>query len=144
MTTNERQGRIVVGVDGSASALGALEWAAGQAELTGSPLEALITWHWPMSYGYPMPLPPNFQPYDEAVKVLGEAIAKVRSAHSDLQIETKIVEGHPAQALVEASKDARLLVVGNRGHGEMTGLLIGSVSEYCVAHSHCPVLVFRA
>ena len=50
---------------------------------------------------------------------------------------------HPAPVLVEASKGADLLVVGSRGHGEFVGMLIGSVSEYCVTNAHCPVLVHR-
>jgi nucleotide-binding universal stress UspA family protein len=54
-----------------------------------------------------------------------------------------VVEGHPAPVLVEASKAADLLVVGNRGHGEFVGMVIGSVSEHCAANAHCPVLVHR-
>jgi nucleotide-binding universal stress UspA family protein len=56
----------------------------------------------------------------------------------------RVIDGHPAPVLVEASKGAELLVVGSRGHGEFVGMLIGSVSEYCAAHAHCPVLVHRA
>jgi nucleotide-binding universal stress UspA family protein len=58
-------------------------------------------------------------------------------------METLVVQGHPAPALVEASKGADLLVVGSRGHGEFVGMLIGSVSEYCTTNAHCPVLVHR-
>jgi len=138
------QRRIVVGVDGSPSSNAALAWAARQAELTGSALVALITWDWPMSYGYPMPVAANFDPSGEAGKVLDEALAPIRSSHPELEVETLVVEGYPAAALVEASRGAELLVVGNRGHGEVAGLLIGSVSEFCVTHAHCPVLVFRS
>ena len=59
-------------------------------------------------------------------------------------MEARLINGHPAPVLVEASKGADLLVVGSRGHGEFVGMLIGSVSEYCVTNAHCPVLVHRA
>ena len=61
-----------------------------------------------------------------------------------MNIDPRVVSGHPAPILVEASKGADLLVVGSRGHGEFVGMLIGSVSEYCATNAHCPVLVHRA
>jgi len=142
MTTGE-PGRIVVGVDGSASSAVALEWAAHQAELTGDMLEAVTAWQWPQSYGYPMPVPSGFDPAAEATKVLDTAVGHIRKAHPDVEIRTTVVEGYPAQVLVEASKGADLLVAGSRGHGELAGMLLGSVSEHCVTHAHCPVLVLR-
>jgi nucleotide-binding universal stress UspA family protein len=135
--------RIVVGIDGSAPSLAALEWAARQAGFTGSGLEAVIVWQWPMSYGFAMPLASDYDPSTEAGKVLGDAVGDLRNAHPKVEIRSSVVEGFPGQVLVEASKDADLLVVGSRGHGEFAGLLIGSVSEYCVTHAHCPVLVMR-
>jgi nucleotide-binding universal stress UspA family protein len=53
------------------------------------------------------------------------------------------MEGHPATRLIEASAGADLLVVGSRGHGAFAGMLLGSVSEHCVAHASCPVVVVR-
>ena len=135
--------RIVVGVDGSESSVRALAWAAGQAELTGSVVEAVTTWQWPSSFGFGLVVPEGWSPVDDAQKVLDNAIEQVAPAHPGLAIRTRIVEGHPAPALVEASADAELLVVGSRGHGEFAGMLLGSVSEHCVTHAHCPVLVLR-
>ncbi|MGB9111528.1 MAG: universal stress protein [Acidimicrobiales bacterium] len=140
-TTIERAARIVVGVDGSDSSLAALNWAARQAELTGSSVEAVIAWRLPMSYGFPVPVAPNFDLAGEASRVLDDAITSIRSAHPKMAIETSVREGYAAHVLVGASRDAELLVVGSSGHGELTGMLLGSVSEYCVAHSHCPVLI---
>jgi nucleotide-binding universal stress UspA family protein len=135
--------RIVVGIDGSPPSLDALSWAARQADLTGTTLEVVTTWEWPSSYGWAVPVPSNFDPEDDVRKALESAVAPVRAAHPDLTIDTRLVSGHPAPILVEASKGAELLVVGCRGHGEFVGMLIGSVSEYCATNAHCPVLVHR-
>jgi nucleotide-binding universal stress UspA family protein len=56
-------------------------------------------------------------------------------------VETLIPEGQAAGVLVEASKKVNLLVVGSRGHGQLAGVLLGSVSEFCAAHSECPVVI---
>jgi nucleotide-binding universal stress UspA family protein len=135
--------RIVVGVDGSASSNEALEWAGQQAELTGASIDAVTAWHWPTSYGYPTPVASDFDPAAVATSVLKEATTPLRGAHPGIEIRTIVVEGHPAQVLVDASQDAELLVVGSRGHGEFGGMLLGSVSEFCATHAHCPVLVIR-
>jgi nucleotide-binding universal stress UspA family protein len=137
-------GRIVVGIDGSPSSLDALSWAARQADLTGSRLEIVMTWEWPMSYGWAAPVPSNFDPEEDVRAALESAVAKVRDVYPGLSIDPRVVSGHPAPILVEASKGADLLVVGSRGHGEFVGMLIGSVSEYCATNAHCPVLVHRA
>jgi nucleotide-binding universal stress UspA family protein len=136
--------RIVVGHDGSASSLAALSWAARQAALTGSTLEIVMTWELPSSYGWAVPVPDDFDPESDIDKELDRVVAQVLAAHPGLQVNPRVANGHPAPVLVEASKGAELLVVGSRGHGEFVGMLIGSVSEYCVANAHSPVLVHRA
>ena len=62
----------------------------------------------------------------------------------EVQIETRVIEGRPAATLVEESRGADLLVVGSRGHGGFTELLLGSVSHQCAHHAECPVLIVRA
>ncbi len=145
MTTSEdpSPNPIVVGIDGSEASLHAVRWAARQAELTGSPLELIMTWQWPGTYGWALPLPSGYNPASDAEKLASEATAELRTAHPDLDMHIRVLEGHPAPLLVEASRDADLLVVGSRGHGEFAGMLLGSVSEHCVTNAHCPVLVFR-
>jgi nucleotide-binding universal stress UspA family protein len=140
-TTEKPFRRIVVGVDGSAPSLKALEWAAHQAQLTGSRLEALATWEWPSSYGWAIPIPSDFNPAAEAKDVLDRVLKAIHDGHPDLEIRTHISEGRPAPTLVEASREADLLVVGSKGHGEFAGMLLGSVSEHCVHHAHCPIVV---
>jgi nucleotide-binding universal stress UspA family protein len=56
----------------------------------------------------------------------------------------RVVQGHPAQVLLEAARGARLLVVGSRGYGTLAGVLLGSVSQHCVQHAPCAVLVVPA
>lgn len=137
-------GRIVVGADGSPSSRKAVSWAARQAALTGDVLQLVVAWHWPVNYGYPVPLAPHYDPAAEAFKLLDEELAAVRQQYPGLEVQTAVVQGAAAQILVELSAGADLVVVGTRGHGEIIGLVIGSVSEHCVAHAHCPVVVVRA
>ena len=134
----------MAGVDGSAASLGALAWAAAQAELTGATLEVVTTWDWPASLGWAVPIPDNFDPGEDAARGLDEALTALRAEHPGLAIETRVVEGHPAPVLVETSRGADLLVVGSRGRGAFAGMLLGSVSEHCVSRAHCPVVVHRA
>ena len=100
-------GRIVVGIDGSPTSLRALEWAARQAELTGSVLEPIVAWEWPTSYGWAVGLPAEFSPEADAKKVLDEAVAPVLPRTPRYRIEARVVEGHPAPVLVEASNGSR-------------------------------------
>ncbi len=135
--------RIVVGTDGSPASTKAVEWAARQAELTGADLEVLMTWEWPTSYGWSLPVPSGYDPAHEAGQSLDKTLEPLRKAHPALTFKPTVLEGHPAPLLVKASQGADLLVVGSRGHGEFAGMLLGSVSEHCVTNAHCPVLVFR-
>ena len=54
-----------------------------------------------------------------------------------------VVQGHPAQALIDQAAGADLLVVGCRGHGGFTGMLLGSVGQKLLHHAHCPVMIAR-
>lgn len=134
--------RIVVGTDGSPSSIAALRWAARQAELTGAALEVLMTWEWPVTFAWSM-VPNGNDPGGDCEKALDEVLVPIRASHPDLPIRANVIEGHPAPILIKASHGADLLVLGSRGHGAFTGMLLGSVSEHCVSNAHCPVLVVR-
>jgi nucleotide-binding universal stress UspA family protein len=137
-------GVIVVGVDGSDASKDALLWAARQAELTGSALHVVSSWEFPvMAYGALMPLPEDFDSEGLSQKTLDQAIDETLGEHPAVQVSTVVAEGPPALELLKAAQDADLLVVGSRGHGAFAGMLLGSVSEHCVAHSPCPVVVVR-
>jgi nucleotide-binding universal stress UspA family protein len=135
--------RLVAGIDGSATSSATLEWAAQQAHLTGSTLEVLSTWELPTSYGWALPIPSDFDPKAEAEHAIGGLIKTVQDEYPDLIINLHIVEGHPAPTLVGASREADLLVVGSRGHGAFTGMLLGSVSEHVAHHALCPVVIIH-
>jgi nucleotide-binding universal stress UspA family protein len=135
-------GVIVVGVDGSEPSKQALQWAARQAKLTGFSLRAVMSWDLPAAaFLSAIPQPTNFEA--DARIALARAVDEALG-YSDPVWVTQIVRQGRAQAvLVEESNAADLLVVGNRGHGELAGILLGSVSEHCVTHAHCPVVVVR-
>jgi nucleotide-binding universal stress UspA family protein len=135
--------RIVVGADGSSSSDAALRWAADQAEATGSDLEVLMAWDWVTTYGWGFVIPPDLDPEGDSRRVLEESLGPVRSAHPGVTFSSAVVQGPAADLLVKSSAQADLLVVGSRGHGELAGMVLGSVSEYCVSHAHCPVLVMH-
>ncbi len=142
----ERGPVVVVGVDGSDGALGALAWAAGEAKLRGAVLEVVCTWHYPYAAigAFAAPSPAPVSPDDlelAADAIISEMLKKLDDQSGGLEIRRRIAAGSAAKALIEASSRADLLVVGSRGHGGFAGLLLGSVSQQCAAHSHCPVVI---
>jgi nucleotide-binding universal stress UspA family protein len=134
---------VVVGVDGSPASEDALRWAADYARLTNSPLLAVSAWHWPVTMVVALPVPEGFDPVSEAQTSLDSILAEVLGKDPGVAVTTQVVGGPAAQVLIEASRGARLLVVGSRGHGGFSGLLLGSVSEHCARYATCPVLVMR-
>jgi nucleotide-binding universal stress UspA family protein len=138
---------VVVGVDGSAESVVALRWAARYAAATGARIRALLAWHYPGAAGEaPVGVAPEAirsQTDDQMDQTLDEAIAKVYAGQETAGVEKSTSYGHPAQALIEASREADLLVVGSHGHGAFTGMLVGSVSIHCVTGAFCPVVVVR-
>jgi nucleotide-binding universal stress UspA family protein len=131
---------ILVGVDGSPESVKATAWAAEQARATGGTLELLIVWARPMSYGLPLVVG-GYDPEHEAQNVVEKAASGIDLPAQRLR--TSVVNGAPAVALVERSKTVDLLVVGSRGHGGFAEMLLGSVSDHCVHHASCPVVVVR-
>jgi nucleotide-binding universal stress UspA family protein len=141
MTGQER--RIVVGVDGSDSSKAALRWAIRQAKLTGGSVDAVTAWHYPSTYGWAPIADGAVDIEGEAKKALTEALNEVSGLDPEVSVRPQVIEGHPAEVLLRAARGADLLVVGSRGHGGFTSALLGSVSQNCVLHAHCPVLVLR-
>lgn len=137
-------GKIIVGVDGSDGSLLALRWAVEEARLRSDELVAVHAWWYPVVtdvLGTVTP-PPVDELREAAVKALDEAVDEAAGS-ADVHIERRVVEGRPARVLMEAAEGTDLLVVGSRGLGGFTELLLGSVSHQCVHHAPCPVVVVR-
>lgn len=133
--------RIVVGVDGSPASVDALRWAAGQADLIGAAVEAVISWEYPSTSGM------EFGSLDidwaeNARAALADAL-DVALGEDACRVTGTVTRGHPAEVLVAAAQGADLLVVGSRGHVALPGRLLGSVSEHVAARASCPVVVVR-
>ena len=133
-------GRVIVGVDGSEASRRALRWAADYAAAMGAPLEAIAVWEMPATYGW-VTSARDETPTQAALSGLESVIAEV--VGTSPHVATTVASGHAAHVLVEASKRADLLVLGSRGMDGFKGMLLGSVSNYCVHHADCPVVVFR-
>lgn len=139
-------GPVIVGVDGSELSERAVEFAAEAASLRGAELLAVHTWTHPPSIG-----PGDMQPlvYDatalqaEEEALLAESVAGVRERHPGLTVRQLSVQGRATKVLVEESARGQLLVVGARGRGGFTGLLLGSVSNALLYRSGCPLAIVR-
>jgi nucleotide-binding universal stress UspA family protein len=139
---------IVVGVDGSAGARAALEFAAREAALRQARLRIVCAWEIPPAvYGG------GFAPTldqstldgfrDGAETIVNEAVAAAKELQPTIECEGKAMQGQPAEVLLQEARDAELIVVSNRGHGGFASLLLGSVSHQVVQHAPCPVTVVR-
>ena len=147
--------RVVVGVDGSVEASAALRFGIDEARLRKVPLRAIHVWTagstgealpfsggsrgWLTADGF------DFSELREAAEELLEtAVAAAVQDGDGVEIETRLVEGIPADVLIGAVGPDDLLIVGSRGRGALAGVLLGSVSARCVHHAPCPVVVVHA
>ncbi len=146
MTTDERnhqstEDRVVVGVDGSANAERALEFAAHEAARRGALLEIVTSYHASDMVGS---LSPPVAPLEEAaVAIAADAAARAEALEPGVVVKSSTVFGSPGPALVQLAEGASVVVVGTRGHGAVAGALLGSVSTYVVHHAPCTVMVVR-
>ncbi len=137
---------IVVGVDESAHAQQALEWAIREAGLRQVALKVLTVipaMAGPWS-GSPLAVPNADEAVQSARQAVEEAVAKSSgdlAGSAPASISVDIFTGLPAQALIDASREADLVVVGSRGSGGFGSLLLGSVSSQVAHHAACPVVI---
>jgi nucleotide-binding universal stress UspA family protein len=134
-------GRIVVGVDGSAPSLSALRRGARIAERLGCTLVGVTVWEFPQSWpGYVIE---GWSPEADAHAIAEDAAREVFGGHRPDWYSSVIRNGSAARQLIAESEGSEMLIVGSRGLGGFTGLLLGSVSRSCVEHADCPVLVIH-
>lgn len=137
---------IVVGVDGSEQSTAAVRWAAREAYRRHAPLRVVHAWVWPL---YRVPLgpapgaPPGAGLRAAAESVLAAARSTAHAVAGDLSVETTLEVGTTVPVLLRAADGAALLVVGNRGLGGFSGLLLGSTGISISARARCPVVVVR-
>ncbi|TMR10137.1 universal stress protein [Nonomuraea turkmeniaca] len=131
---------VVAGVDGSPGGLRALDFALTEAELHGTRVRAVQAWAWPHPSGFE-PADPNGE--QNALRALQELVSEGRARHPGVEVVAEVVHGHPVEVLKEAAARADLLVVGSRGHGQLTGMIMGSISMALLHHAPCPLAIVR-
>jgi nucleotide-binding universal stress UspA family protein len=136
---------IFVGVDGSTHSQIALDWAIREAGIRQTAL-TVITVHEVAASGWggSEVFPADEVMRDRERKAVQEAVDKTVAqigGAAPPQVTVQALLGQPAPQLIEASKDADLLVVGSRGTGGFSRLLLGSVSNQLAEHAHCPVTI---
>ena len=136
--------KIVVGIDGSDGGRAALHWALDEARAHGAALQVAYAWQMPTAasaLGVPLQAS-SFEDVRQSAKaVLHDEIQMLGHDFDDVNLTAETFEGHPSDVLVAASSDADLLVVGCRGRGGLTSLVLGSVSRGCAHHARCPVVI---
>ncbi len=134
--------KIVVGVDGSPSSNTALEWAAQEAEIRGSTLELIHAWNYPnLGYEGYVAVLEDFE--KDAAALLDEVVASARKNYPSLKLVSSLIQGPTAQTIMDRAKEADMVVVGSRGRGGFSGLLLGSVGQQLVHHCPAPVVIIH-
>ena len=140
---------VIVGIDGSAHSARALEWAVKQAAVQHAAVTVITVNTVPASpwSGHPVVLAQDPAVLDRMRQAAEEMTAKATSQLGEARpasVSVRAVNGFPSQELIDASRDADLLVVGSRGAGGFARLMVGSTSDQVVHHAHCPVVVVRS
>jgi nucleotide-binding universal stress UspA family protein len=139
---------VVVGVDGSPSALQAVRWAAAEAARRKAPLRVVTAFAWQMDRVVARRIGFDEAEYRQIVlgesrRQLAEAAAVAADVVAQERVEAQLVVGHPIPVLHAEARRAGLLVVGDRGYGAIGGLLLGSVAADLAVHAECPVVLVR-
>ena len=147
MTNVNGEHPVVVGVDGSESALHAVRWAAREASRRTAPLRLVHVCHVvPVRHPRQISLPPDYHAalIEQGEHWVNEAVEAARQAVPDVVVTTDVRDGLTSGVLVTESKSAQLVVLGSRGLGGFGSLVLGSVAVAVSAHAHCPVVVVHA
>jgi nucleotide-binding universal stress UspA family protein len=134
--------KIVVGVDGSDGSKQALDWALEEARLRDAEVLAVYAWVLVPLAVPELPSVVDWEALQESAReFLDSFVSAAVEKHEGVVVRQAVLSGPAAEVLVEAAREAELLVVGSRGLGGFKGLLLGSVSNQCVQHASCPVVV---
>lgn len=137
---------VVVGVDGSAASTGAVAYAAHTAATRGVPLMLVTSYTMPAAMFAEGMIPPQpvFDELErECLPIIEAARATALEVAPEIEVRHAVVEGNPAQVLIEYSRKAKLIVLGSRGLGGIKGMVLGSVSAAVASHAFCPIVVTR-
>ena len=140
---------IVAGVDGSEHSLAAIRWAAEETRIRGARLRLVAAWKASTLMYAAEAFPPPFtvdlesEVRRKAEQMLEQAFAAVAGELEGIEVERWVRNGPAANVLCDASTVADMLVVGSRGRGGFSGLLLGSVSHQCAQQASCPVVIVR-
>jgi nucleotide-binding universal stress UspA family protein len=140
----ERTDIVVVGFDGSAPSRTALRYAITQARRKNAPVHLLAAY----DYNWQGSRFGGVETLEQIVRqrvreMVEEAIAAIHATEPDLTASGTAVLGSPGPVLIDASRTAAMVVVGNRGHGGFGSLMLGSVGAHVASHARCPVVVVR-
>ncbi|MET7380660.1 universal stress protein [Streptomyces sp. NPDC005526] len=133
--TTRKPPYFVVGVDGSPHSAAAVDFAFEEASLRGAVVRALYVWRPPLLGAYD-----EYAALQECRRMLSEIVAGRGAARPEVELHHEVVKGHPVQVLTEAAEHALGLVVGTRGLGGFSGMVLGSVSQGVLFHARCPVV----
>ena len=145
-------GTIVAGTDGSVGARAALVWAVAEARRRRAALRVVHVWEAPIT-AYPGPymgaraidIEASIEAFHETAEKQGSEIRTWLDANAKgVTATVSVLEGAAAPKLLEAAEDAELLVLGARGHGGFSALLLGSVCDQCARHAPCTVVIVPA
>jgi nucleotide-binding universal stress UspA family protein len=137
-------GRIVVGMDGSEGSRKAINWAVGEAKVRGRGItltHAILPMGASSAFG--VAVPPRLDLIEDMHKGAIEELTKLAADLDYPDVDVVVEIGTPSALLLAASDTAELLVLGSRGRGGFTSLLLGSVGSQVAAHANCPVIVMR-
>lgn len=133
-------GVVTVGVDGSATAQVALDWAAHEAAERAAQLDVVAAWD---SSGFDGPDNAFADAYAQIENHLADDVDRIARRLPRVRVTTQVVDDDPVSALVKAAESSDLLVVGSRGRGGFTGLLLGSTSHGLLYATHRPLVIVR-
>ncbi|GAA4182002.1 universal stress protein [Gryllotalpicola koreensis] len=139
-TTVKRE--LVVGIDGSPEALGALRESLQIAEALDARVRVIAAWNWPVGQGFVPGPPVHWNPEADALEILKTSMAKVE-VPAGVEVITEAAYGDAADILIEASRRAYMVLTGSTGAGMARALFLGSVSTRVAQRALCPVMVWR-